>query len=96
MKVLAIVDVAPGASVERIRAELGLELKESWQLFEAGVLREAYATSSPTRVVFVLETDDARAADGHLRRLPLVAAGLFDVQCIELRPFVNWSRLFAT
>ena len=58
-------------------------------------MREAYATPSPTRVVFVLEAADAEAALEHLRKLPLVATGLLRVELIELRPFVNWSLLFA-
>ncbi len=27
--------------------------------------------------------------------LPLVAAQMFTIECVELRPFVNWSMLFA-
>jgi hypothetical protein len=95
MKVLAIIDVKPGADLERLRAQLPNELKGSWELFAGGVLREAYATSTPTRVVFVLEAEGAAAAEGHLRGLPLVAEGLLRVELIELRPFVNWSALFA-
>ena len=59
------------------------------------MLREAYATAAPTRVVFVLEAEDAAHADNLLRELPLIAAGVFSVELVELRPFVNWSRLFA-
>jgi hypothetical protein len=59
------------------------------------VLREAYATEDPKRVVFVMEADDAAAAKRQLAPLPLVAAGIFELECLELRPFVNWSMLFA-
>jgi hypothetical protein len=59
------------------------------------VLREAYATASPTRVVFVLEAESAAAAEAHLRPLPMVASGLMTIQYVELRPFVNWSALFS-
>ena len=64
-------------------------------MFASGVLREAYATATPTRVVFVLEAEDAARAEEHLRKLPLVAAGHFNFEIVELRPFVNWSMLFA-
>jgi hypothetical protein len=60
-----------------------------------GVLREAYATAVPTRVIFVLEADDVARAEEHLRKLPLIAAGLLHFELVELRPFVNWSMLFA-
>jgi len=94
MKVLAIIDVARGARMEAVREQLAHEIRGSWHLYEAGVLREAYATATPTRVVFVIEADDPKAALAHLNGLPMVSAGLVDVECIELRPFVNWSLLF--
>ena len=95
MKILAVISAAQSAQIETIRAELANELRGSWDLFASGVIREAYATAAPSRVVFVLEADDIADAQGHLARLPLVAAGLFHVELIELRPFVNWAILFA-
>ena len=94
MKILAIIDVARGAPLDKVREELANEIRGAWHLLETGVLREAYATASPTRVVFVLEADGAAAALEHLRRLPLVGAGLVHVELVELKPFVNWSVLF--
>ena len=67
MKMLAIVDVAPGASMESIRAEIKNEIMGSWELFSSGVLREAYSTATPSRVVFILEADDIGSARAHLR-----------------------------
>jgi hypothetical protein len=43
----------------------------------------------------VLEVADLAAAEAALQRLPLVRIGYFTIHFIELRPFVNWSRLFA-
>ena len=95
MKILAIIDVAPGTQMESVRAKLANELKGSWALFASSVLREAYATATPTRVVFVLEAEGAVHAEEHLRKLPLVAAGHLNFELVELRPFVNWSILFS-
>ncbi len=95
MKVLAILTLKPEATLETVRAELANEIRGSWKLFASGVLREAYATDVPSRVVFVIEADDFVAAERHLAPLPLIAAGLFLVEFMELRPFVNWSMLFA-
>jgi hypothetical protein len=75
--------------MEAVRGQLAEELKGSWALFASGVLREAYATAAPTRVIFILEADDVQRAEEHLRNLPLVAAGLSRIELIELRPFVN-------
>ncbi len=93
MKILAIVEVAEGADISRIRADLHSELNASWALFAADALREAYLTQAPTRVVFVLEATDRVAAGAALDSLPLVAEGQFKVELIELRPFVNWSLM---
>ncbi len=95
MKVLALVDVRAGTDVQHVVAALHDELLGTWQLFASDVLREAYATASPARVVFVLEVESAAGAAEHLGKLPLIAAGLLEVELVELRPFVNWSRLFA-
>jgi len=51
MKVLAIIDVVAGADMERVRAKIADELRGSRALFASGVLREAYATAKPTRVL---------------------------------------------
>jgi hypothetical protein len=95
MKVLAIFTLKPEARLHAARAELANEIRGSCWLFASGVLREAYATELPSRVVFVIEADNAAAAEGHLASLPLIVAGTFEVECMELRPFVNWSKRFA-
>lgn len=95
MKILAIVSLQAEASLSVVRARLADELQSSWALYSSGVLREVYATESPARVVFILEAADTAAAADSLRALPLVAAGMFHIEMLELRPFVNWARLFA-
>jgi hypothetical protein len=95
MKFLAVIEVVPGAPIEAIRGDLPQELRGSWALYASGVLREAYATESPSRVVFILEASDAADAKRHLDALPFFARGAMQVHLVELRPFVNWSMLFA-
>ena len=34
-------------------------------------------------------------AEEHLRKLPSVEEGVLRIELMELRPFVNWSTLFA-
>jgi hypothetical protein len=95
VKVLAIVDLSETADRTEVFRRLDEELRESWKLFSANVIREAYATDDAARVVFVLETGDLAAAENALHELPLVQLGYFKVQLIELRPFSNWARMFA-
>jgi hypothetical protein len=94
MKILAIVDVAPGADLQKVRQGLVDELRVSWRLYTEDVLREAYATAAPSRVVFVLEASSAVEAERQMAGMPLVVAGLLKIEFIELRPFANWSLLF--
>jgi hypothetical protein len=94
MKVLAIVTLKPEVPIEKVRAELKNELQSSWALYASGIVREAYATELPTRIIFVIEADNAASAQRHLLSLPLVAAGMFQMDLTELRPFTNWSTLF--
>ena len=94
MKILALIDVAPDADLQKLRAGLTDEVRGSWELYTTGILREAYATATPTRVVFVLEAASFDDARGQLARMPLVIAGLMHIELIELRPFANWSLLF--
>ena len=95
MKLLATLTLRPEAKLDRVRAELANELKGSWALYASGVLREIYATEDPRCVIFVMEADDVAGAKRVLAQLPMVAAGMFRFECVELRPFVNWSVLFA-
>jgi hypothetical protein len=59
-------------------------------------LCEAYATGKPTQIVFVLEAKSAEEAASYLGRLPMIDAGIMTFRLIELRPFANWSLLFAS
>ncbi len=95
MKILALVSLRPDAPPDQIRSQLTEELKGSWSLYREGTLREAYATDLPTRIVFVMEADSLAVASTRLSELPLVAAGRFDIELIELKPFVNWAALFS-
>lgn len=95
MKILSICDVVPGTNIDLIRGELLAETRAAWSLFEAGVLREAYVTASPGRVILMLEVESIKQAEERLQDLPLVAKSMLRFELIELRPFLNWSRLFA-
>jgi|GEM_PF-5663037 len=95
MKFLAIINVAKSADLQSVRNDLANELKASWELFASGMLREAYLTDIPTRVVFIIETDGRAQAEACLRGMPLIGSGSLVFELVELQPFVNWSLLFA-
>ena len=95
MKILASIRLAEGADPRDIAPRIEEEIAGSWRLFASGVLREAYATEDARRVIFVLEVEDRKSAEQALQSLPLIRLGVFSHELIELRPFVNWSRLFS-
>lgn len=95
MQILAIIDFAVEAGAGPSADELASELQESWKLLAAGVLRQAYATAQRSRVIFLLEARNVEDGREELMKLPLVARGMFRLELIELRPFTNWSLLFA-
>jgi hypothetical protein len=40
MKILAVLDLAPGAPIETVRAQLESEINGSWALYASGVIRD--------------------------------------------------------
>ena len=96
MKILAEVTLNASADIATIQRLVTDEIRCSWALYAANVLREIYLTDNPRRVVFVLEAADFDAATNRLQTLPLVKSGLFTCALTELRPFTNWSKLFAS
>ena len=95
MKILGIVELAAESPRPMSSCALTEALQGAWRLYSGGVLRGAYATSSPTRVACELEAIDPIHPEVALSRLPLVADGTFRVSYIELSPFVNWEKLYA-
>jgi hypothetical protein len=93
MKLLALERPVAGAAAERMRPLLRAEAQRTWELHQAGVLREAYFTEQHDAVL-VLECATREQADSTLGSLPLVAAGLIRFEVLELRPYDGWARLF--
>jgi muconolactone delta-isomerase len=99
MRFLALgseVDVSfPGLSREEA-ANLGRrEARRSWELYQAGVIREISFRSDVHRSVMILEAPDEAAAREALATLPFVRAGVLTFDVMGLVPYDGWARLFA-
>jgi hypothetical protein len=96
MKVLAleksIGDVAPGAFTAPLLRE---EAQRIWELFQEGIVREAYFRGDRKEAVLILEARDVRAAQASLDTLPLVEEGLIEFDLVPLVPYDGFNRLFA-
>ena len=99
MRFLALgseVDVSfPGMSREDAAALGRAEARRSWELYQAGIIREISFRSDVHRSVMILEAPDESAAREALGSLPFVRAGALSFQVHGLVPYDGWARLFA-
>ena len=66
-----------------------------WELYQAGVIREAYFRADQSSAVLVLECSDAQEASQILKTLPLVKEDLITFNILLLAAYPGFSRLFA-
>jgi hypothetical protein len=94
MKILALEKEVPGVSDDAFEAHLRDEAARTWELQQAGIVRELYFRADWPGAVLVLECEDASAAEQVLATLPLVRKGLIKFELIPLRPYPGFARLF--
>lgn len=95
MKILAIEHETPGVEPGSFAPHLAEEARAVWDLYQSGILREPYFRADSDCAVLVLECENLAEAESILGKLPLVQAGLIHFQCIPLRAYPGFSRLFA-
>ncbi len=92
----SLVDVSfPDMSREEAAALGRAEARRSWELYQAGVIREVHFRTDAHRSVMLLEAPDETTAREALASLPFVKAGALSFEVIGLRPYDGWARLFA-
>jgi hypothetical protein len=93
---IAILRLRPDASEEAQAKLRRAEVEMVWNLTVSGALRSIHLFSGDGRgAVLQLETVDRAAADAAMRDLPMVAAGLLEVELLSLAPFTGLEALFA-
>jgi hypothetical protein len=95
MKILAIEREMPGAASGDFAPHLRAEALRSWELYQAGVIRELYFHHDEHRAVLMLECATIEEAQTALDSLPLVQAGLISFDLLPLVPYDGFARLFA-
>jgi muconolactone delta-isomerase len=73
---------------------LQAEARRVWELTQQGKLRETYFRADRDEAVLILECDSLDEARAVLDSLPLVQAGLITFDCIPLKPYPGFARLF--
>lgn len=95
MKILAIEQELKGESVVGMQELLKAEADKVWQLYERGIIREAYFHAEHHVAVFMLECSGVQEARQELQTLPLVQAGMIEFDILPLVPYDGWARLFS-
>ena len=90
----SLVDMSfPGLTREEAAALGRAEARRSWELYQAGIVREITFRADAHRSVMFLEAPDEAAAREALGSLPFVRAGVLAFEVIGLRPYDGWARL---
>lgn len=95
MKILAILTPSAAANLTSMGALRVKEERVLWPLYTSGVVREMYFDDDPIRITFVMEAASLAEAHRHLSTLPLVEAGLLQIDSYPLKPWLPLENLFA-
>ena len=103
MKILALEHDCPvdamkenaSATTQQYTALLKAEAKHTWELYQAGTLRELYFRQDQHSAVLILECGDLQQAEAVLQSLPLVQAGQIQFEVMVLEPYPGFGRLFS-
>lgn len=95
MKIIAIANVDPQTTIEKIQPHLEAEVKHAWKLYNEGFVREMYTCQNRRMgVVFILECSSVDEVRIILDELPFVRENFIDFELIPLGPFSYFETLF--
>ena len=96
MKILIQFRLKAGVAVKSVPRELFVQEELfAWSRYRSEHCREFYLTQHAGHIAVVAEYEDAATAARDMSGLPLMKAGVVDVEFLELHPFINWELLFA-
>lgn len=70
------------------------EERRLWEQYASGVVRHMYFQERPLRVVLDFEADSRELVEAQLATLPMIAAGLFEIDIVQLGPWLPLAALF--
>lgn len=94
MKILALEKEPPDVSPNAFKHFAEEEARKTWELHQAGMIRELYFRADQTTAVFILECDSIEKAQNTLAELPFVRKGLIVFDLIPLKAYPGFERLF--
>jgi hypothetical protein len=93
--VLALLEVRPGVTRERVMDIIPAEIRATVQLYLAGKIRDWYSRGDGRGVVFLLNTDNVAEAEAIMESLPLAQEHLMDHAYIPVGPLLPLRLLMA-
>ena len=94
MKILAMGRLGDGVTLADLTPYQHAELRQAWQLYRDGVIRDQYTRLDGGGVVLMLEAPDVEQARAAIDSLPMVAAGVLAFDVMPLGPFLHYEALF--
>ncbi len=94
MKILALLTPAAGRTLDAFRPHIVDEEVALWPMYRAGLVREMHFQPEPLTVALTFEAAGKPEVEAALARLPMVAAGLFDIRLVALGPWLPVEALF--
>lgn len=94
MEILAIEHDGPTPAAGT-RELLRAEAARVHELEQAGVVRRTWFRADRDAAVLLLETPTLADAEAVVATLPLVRAGVIELELVGLRPYPGLARLFA-
>ncbi len=94
MKILALEHELPNATAKGFQKYAKDEARKLWELYKAGVIREANFRVDRSEAVLVLECQTVEEAREALSTLPFVENQLITFELIPLKAYPGFERLF--
>jgi len=93
---LVVMKVKPGTNREQLVPLMKPEAAKAWDMMASGALRSIHFIKGPVGAVLLFEAGDEKEVEARVGQLPLVEAGLVNVEVLALTPFTGFAALFAS
>ncbi len=87
MKIVVVATRSENHTAEEFAPHLPAESKKALQLVAADVVREIYSRADAKGAILVLEAESEEAARAQLNELPLVQAGMLELELYPVGPY---------
>lgn len=96
MKLIAIIDLAPGITPEQLGPHMADEARAIWKGIESGLIRQVHYRTDKPGAVIEFEASSADEARHLLTSLPMSQAGVIHLtDLIPLGPYIGLATLFS-